>query len=194
MAIEVKDDSGDINEVASNAKGNLGVTLGAVGAGLGLLGLVGAGGAMASRGGVGGGSVEQDTPVSVFRYFDDRMRDNDKVWALALDSEKRFSELSSRIAVNETANAYQNQMTAMGFANVAQRFETENVINDKNLQLAMCGTIKGDTYIPFNKLGMGVRGAEYGINTYPLPPYPYFPPFPPTPFQPCTPPAVSAEQ
>lgn len=143
----------DNKQYASNGKGNAALTLGIIGTALG-----------AMNNGILGGNGSG--------LFNTRATDNDCVVGFreyAADQialQKQMCELAQRVAVNETANVYQNKLDDVRFANVDTRFATEQIINDLTLKLATCNVIKGKPMI--TELGSAVRLGEGVVRTTPV--------------------------
>lgn len=162
-------------EYASNAKGNLGVTLGAVGTGLGILD----GGAnLLGRmlGGNGMGGSPEDRPVSRYEMGLIQNAINEKIdnsyLRGQLDTSVKFEgvqrQLADQLAFNATVSANTNAV-AQQTAELRQNFDRLTRIFVPNENVAP---------------GWGFANVQPAP---PLPPYPYpfpFPfPFPPAPTQ-----------
>ena len=167
-------------EYASNAKGNLGVTLGAVGTGLGLLD----GGANLLGRMVNGGAMNsEDKPVT--RYELGLVRES-------IGQKIENSYLKGQLEVADKLAGVQKQFTEqVGFnATVAA-----NVSAVANQAAALRTDFDRLTrvFVPNENVAPGWGRANVQPAP-PLPPYPYgWPfPFPPAPFPPVTPPTTDA--
>ena len=169
-------------EYASNAKGNLGVTLGAVGTGLGILD---GGASLLGRmlGGNGMNAAPEDRPVT--RYEVGLIQDtiNQKIdnsyLRGQLDTAAKFEgvqrQLADQLAFNATVSANTNA--------VAQ--QTTELRNNFDRLTRV--------FVPNENIAPGWGFANVQPAP-PLPPYPYFPFFPPFPPVPPVAPASSAAQ
>ena len=169
-------------EYASNAKGNLGVTLGAVGTGLGILD----GGASLLGRMLGGNAMNaapEDRPVT--RYEVGLIQDtiNQKIdnsyLRGQLDTAAKFEgvqrQLADQLAFNATVSANTNAV-AQQTAELRNNFDRLTRVFVPNENIAP---------------GWGFANVQPAP---PLPPYPYFPFFPPFPPVPPVAPASSAAQ
>ena len=169
-------------EYASNAKGNLGVTLGAVGTGLGILD---GGASLLGRmlGGNGMNAAPEDRPVT--RYEVGLIQDtiNQKIdnsyLRGQLDTAAKFEgvqrQLADQLAFNATVSANTNAV-AQQTAELRNNFDRLTRVFVPNENIAP---------------GWGFANVQPAP---PLPPYPYFPFFPPFPPVPPVAPASSAAQ
>ena len=156
-------------EYASNAKGNLGVTLGAVGTGLGILD---GGASLLGRmlGGNGMNAAPEDRPVT--RYEVGLIQDtiNQKIdnsyLRGQLDTAAKFEgvqrQLADQLAFNATVSANTNAV-AQQTAELRNNFDRLTRVFVPNENIAP---------------GWGFANVQPAP---PLPPYPYFPFFPPFP-------------
>lgn len=162
-------------EYSSNAKGNLGVTLGAVGTGLGLLD---GGASLLGRmlGGANGGNISpDDKPVT--RYEMGLIKDSvnqsieNSYLRGQLDTAAKFEgvqrQFADQLAFNATVSANTNAIAAQT-AELRQNFDRLTRV-----------------FVPNENIAPGWGNANVQPAP-PLPPYPYpfFPPFPP--FVPAT--------
>lgn len=169
-------------EYASNAKGNLGVTLGAVGTGLGILD---GGASLLGRmlGGNGMNAAPEDRPVT--RYEVGLIQDtiNQKIdnsyLRGQLDTAAKFEgvqrQLADQLAFNATVSANTNAV-AQQTAELRNNFDRLTRVFVPNENIAP---------------GWGFANVQPAP---PLPPYPNFPFFPPFPPVPPVAPASSAAQ
>ena len=169
-------------EYASNAKGNLGVTLGAVGTGLGILD---GGASLLGRmlGGNGMNAAPEDRPVT--RYEVGLIQDtiNQKIdnsyLRGQLDTAAKFEgvqrQLADQLAFNATVSANTNAV-AQQTAELRNNFDRLTRVFVPNENIAP---------------GWGFANVQPAP---PLPPYPYFPFFPPFPPAPPVAPASTAAQ
>lgn len=155
MAIETNGGQ-DNKQYASNGKGNAALTLGIVGTAL-----------AAMNGGVLGGGLFGGTRAATTAEGVDACLVGYREYAAdQIALQKQMCELAQRVAVNETANVYQNKLDDVRFANVDTRFATEQIINDLTLKLATCNVVKGKPMI--TELGSAVRIGENAVRTAPL--------------------------
>lgn len=167
-------------EYASNAKGNLGVTLGAVGTGLGLLD----GGAnLLGRMVNGGGMSSDDKPVT--RYELGLVRES-------IDQKIENSYLKGQLETADKLAGIQKQFTEqVGF--------NATVAANVSAVASQAAALRTDfdrltrVFVPNDNVAPGWGRANVQPAP-PLPPYPYgWPfPFPPAPFPPVTPPTTDA--
>ena len=167
-------------EYASNAKGNLGVTLGAVGTGLGILD---GGASLLGRmlGGNGMNAAPEDRPVT--RYEVGLIQDtiNQKIdnsyLRGQLDTAAKFEgvqrQLADQLAFNATVSANTNAV-AQQTAELRNNFDRLTRVFVPNENIAP---------------GWGFANVQPAP---PLPPYPYFPFFPPFPPVPPVAPAAQS--
>lgn len=170
-------------EYSSNAKGNLGVTLGAVGTGLGLLD---GGASLLGRmlgGGVNGANVSSDDkPVT--RYEMGLIKDSigqsieNSYLRGQLETAAKFDgvqrQLADQLAFNATVSANTNAVAAQT-AELRQSFDRLTRV-----------------FVPNDNVAPGWGNANVQPAP-PLPPYPYFPFFPPFPPVVPTPQSSGAE-
>ena len=167
-------------EYATNAKGNLGVTLGAVGTGLGLLD--GGASILGRMLGNGGNAAPEDKPVT--RYEVGLIQDtiNQKIDNCylrgQLDTASKFDgvqrQLADQMAYNATLSANSNAIAAQT-AELRNNFDRLTRVFVPNENIAP---------------GWGFANVQPAP---PLPPYPYPYPFLP-PFPPVAPAAPSTQQ
>lgn len=151
MAITVKDGLGGTENVSSNAKGNLGVVLGAVGTGLGLLN-----NGLGILGGItpASGAVQQaEDFVMVTKYYEDRIQDIKDLNCMMMGVQNEIGNLKERTSVNETANQYQNLMTSQAFGYVDNRFANERLLTGYEIGARTCDFIKATKVITPAQLG-----------------------------------------
>lgn len=143
-------------EYASNAKGNLGVTLGAIGTGLGILD--GGASVIGKMLGGGGNSSPEDKPVS--RYELGLVRET-------IDQKIENSYLRGQLD-------FSNKFAEQGAFNASMATQIGNLQNGFNSLTRV--------FVPNENVAPGWGFANVQPAP-PLPPYPYpfFPPFPPIP-------------
>lgn len=164
-----------VTSVATNTKANTALGI-AIGAGV-LAASNGTGGLL---GNIFGGGNNDVCLVTKDQYYQERIQDiqaNNATTNMLKDS---ICNLAQRVSVNETANAYEDRIVQMGFANVDNRFVFENILNEKNLSLAVCeatkNVIRGDLFLNPARLGAGYiaptqvldshTAREYGTARY----------------------------
>lgn len=152
MAIDMnQEQGGGGQEYTSKGKGNAALTLGIVGTALAAMN-----GGVLGGGGLFGGNRNTDACLVGYReYAADQMA-----------MQRQYCELAQRVAINETANNYQNRISDIQFANVDNRFSTEQIINDLTLKLATCNVVKGKPMI--TEFGSPVRMSEGMLRTTPV--------------------------
>lgn len=150
MAIMVKDISGGEREIASRGVSNAALGLGIAGTALGILngGLFGLGGAPVAAAANGAAYANgAGCLVDAHMYYRDLINQINVTNAQFSDVNNKICALGAQVAVNETANNYQNAISDIRFANVDNRFIVENVLNEKNLALATCHMVRGQVYL-----------------------------------------------
>ena len=140
MAIEVSGKNGSTEMAASNGKANtaLGLAIGGLGAavlGGGLNGFLGNGVAPVVNGG-----LTRECLVDKDTFYGVLLQQSNENATRDINTERRFANLEASIAVNSTANQYQNTI-------IQNQFEWERVLSEKNLALATCRCIQGQVYL-----------------------------------------------
>lgn len=141
----VKDTAGSEFNAATNGKANLGVTLGAVGTGLGLLGS----GILNGTGLLGTGTTNQCL-VNEKEYYNSKIADMKEFFAYAQGVSDRICNLEQRVAVDETAIA--KNFEYMGAQNDWQnkfydeKFRYADLLEQCRISDATCKCIKGEVY------------------------------------------------
>lgn len=141
----VKDVSGSEFNAATNGKANLGVTLGAVGTGLGLLGS----GILNGTGLLGTGTTNQCL-VNEKEYYNSKIADMKEFFVYAQGVSDRICNLEQRVAVDETAIA--KNFEYMGAQNDWQnkfydeKFRYADLLEQCRISDATCKCIKGEVY------------------------------------------------
>lgn len=156
MAIMVKDTMGNAETVASNGKANLGVALGGTALGLGILNGTLLGGGLFGNGAVAEVPVNgarNGGYVPIVKYYEDRIQDIKDVGNMFTDVREQICNLRERASVSETANAYQNLMTAQAFGFVDTRFATERLITDYEIGARTCDFLKAQKVITPTQIG-----------------------------------------
>lgn len=158
-------------EYASNAKGNLGVTLGAVGTGLGLLdGGASLIGKMLGAGGNGNNTSPEDKPVTRYEMG---------LIEKSIDQKVENSYLKSKVETLEKLEGIQKQFTEqVGFnASVSANL---NAIAGQTASLQNSFNSLTRVFVPNENVAPGWGNANVQPAP-PIPPYPYpwFGPFPP---------------
>ena len=162
-------------EYATNAKGNLGVTLGAVGTGLGLLdggaNLIGK-----MLGSTPAASSPEDRPVT--RYEMGLIRES-------LDQKIENSYLKGQLDTSAKFEGVQRQFAEQMAFNATVSANT-SAIASQTAELRQNFDRLTRVFVPNENVAPGWGRANVQPAP-PLPPYPYFPPFPPV-----IPPAVQS--
>lgn len=164
-------------EYASNGKGNLGVTLGAVGTGLGLLD--GGANLVGKMLGTNGTGSPEDKPVT--RYEMGLIRES-------IDQKIENSYLKSQLDTAAKMEGVQKQFTEQVGLNATMMANLSAVAGQTAALQASFNNLTR-IFVPNENVAPGWGNANVQPAP-PAPPYPYgWPfPFPPTPFQPVTPP------
>lgn len=156
----VKDTAGSEFNAATNGKANLGVTLGAVGTGLGLLGsglLNGTG--LFNTNGVAGQCV-----VSEKEYYNSKIDDMKEFFVYAQGVSDRICNLEQRVAVDETAIAKNFEfMTAQNdWQNkfYDEKFRYADLLEQCRISDATCKCIKGEVYASPNDIADPYIGSR----------------------------------
>lgn len=162
--IQTKDLAGNTVNVASRGVANAGLTTGIIGTVLGVMNNGGLGNILGASASTGACVVDKDT------YYRDMINQINITNAQNMDTNNKICALQERVAKNEVANMYQNEITKIGFANVDNRFATEDIINEKNLDLAICKATKnvvyGNTYLAPNRLADPYSSDSRVIDTH----------------------------
>lgn len=166
-------------EYATNGKGNLGVTLGAVGTGLGLLdGGTNLIGKMLGGNGTNGQMNSEDRPVT--RYEMGLIRES-------IDQKIENSYLKGQLDTSVKMEGIQKQFTEQVGFNAAMQANLNAVAGQT---AALQGSFNSLTrvFVPNENVAPGWGNANVQPAP-PLPPYPYAYPYPyPFPFPPAAPP------
>lgn len=164
-------------EYASNGKGNLGVTLGAVGTGLGLLD--GGANLVGKMLGANGNGSPEDRPVT--RYEMGLIRES-------IDQKIENSYLKGQLDTANKMEGIQKQFTEQVGLN-ATMMANLNAVAGQNAALQASFNNLTKIVVPNENVSPGWGRANVQPAP-PLPPYPYgWPfPFPPAPFPPVVPP------
>lgn len=160
MAINVKSEMNGTEQAATNAKGNLGVTLGAVALGLGVLGNNNVLGGI--LGGMGG---NQECLVTKDMYYNSRIADLKEDCAEKVALRQELCGLQERIGKVELADAYQNEITKLLLNNVETRFGTERQVTNAQLDFVKCSTIQAEKVLPVGALAQRLGFEPRVIDT-----------------------------
>lgn len=106
--------------------------------------------------------------VTKDQYYQERIQDIRENNSAFNGLQLQLCALGERVAVNETANAYQNRITDIGFSNQDIRFGTERLITDYEIQAATCNVIRGNTMLRPEQIGDPYHGVRLGMG-YPQP-------------------------
>ena len=162
-------------QYASNGKGNLGVTLGAIGTGLGLLdGGANILGRFLGGNGMGGATSPDDKPVT--RYEAGLMQQT-------TDAKIEIAQLKSQLYTDGQINGVQAQLSQQVAYNAAAGANMQ-ALSGQIAQLTGRFNRLTDEFVPNDHVAPGWGFANVQPAP-PLPPYPYppyfFPPAPPAP-------------
>lgn len=148
MAISVKDVNGAEKKVASRGLGGT-----ALGLSIGALGSMLLGG---NLGGILGGG---ETGVTQKEFYEMELLDRDREFTNYMALQQQICDLKSEIAVNSTANTYQNMMNN-------KQFEWDRIATTYQINAAVCDKVSGQLTIPLNMLSNGFRTNDNYLATY----------------------------
>lgn len=156
MSIMVKDINGGEHSVAS--KGLAGTALGLS---------IGALGSMLLGGGAGN-ILGGETPCNVSQkeFYEMELLNRDREFANYMDLQQQICKLQSDIAVNTTANTYQNLLNDKQFECVDKQMAWDRIATTYQIQGAVCDKISGQLTLPISSLSNGFRANDNYLATY----------------------------
>lgn len=150
MAISVK----DVNGVEKNVAGSK-----TAGTALGLS--IGALGSMLLGGGLGNilGGVGATTGITQKEFYEMELLDRDREFSNYMALQQQICDLKSEVAINNTANTYQNMMTN-------KQFEWDRLATTYQINAAVCDKVSGQLTVPLNMLSNGFKANDNYLATY----------------------------
>lgn len=100
------------------------------------------------------------------KYYEDRIQDIKDNNGTFMNIQKQLCDLNARISSVETTDYYQNEISKIGFADVDKRFAVENILNEKNLQLATCNMVRGTNVLLPNQLAEPFVKTDRALSSY----------------------------
>lgn len=148
MAITVKDVSGMEHNVASKGLGGtaLGLSIGALGS-------------MLLGGGLGGILGGGDPSVSQREFYEMELLDRDREFANYMNLQQQICDLKAEVAINSTANSYQNMMNS-------KQFEWDRIATTYQINAAVCDKVSGQLTLPLSMLSNGFKANDNYLATY----------------------------
>ena len=152
MAITVKDVNGVEKNVASTGTAGtaLGLSIGALGTIL-LGGMNGLSGILGGTSGCGALSQKE--------FYEMELLDRDREFANFMNLQHQICELKSEVAINSTANTYQNMMNN-------KQFEWDRIATTYQINSAVCDKVSGQLTLPLNMLSNGFKATDNYLATY----------------------------
>jgi 4-hydroxyphenylpyruvate dioxygenase-like putative hemolysin len=152
MAITVKDVNGVEKNVASTGTAGtaLGLSIGALGTIL-LGGMNGLSGILGGTSGCGALSQKE--------FYEMELLDRDREFANFMNLQQQICELKSEVAINSTANTYQNMMNN-------KQFEWDRIATTYQINSAVCDKVSGQLTLPLNMLSNGFKATDNYLATY----------------------------
>lgn len=147
MAISVKDVNGVEKKVAGS---------GTAGTALGLS--IGALGSMLLSGGFGnilGGGAG----ITQKEFYEMELLDRDREFNNFMALQQQICDLKSEVAINSTANHYQNMMNN-------KQFEWDRVATTYQINAAVCDKVSGQLTLPLSMLSNGFKANDNFLATY----------------------------
>jgi hypothetical protein len=148
MAISVK----DVNGVEKNVTGR-----GVGGTALGLS--IGALGSMLLGGGLGNIFGGGETGLTQKEFYEMELLDRDREFNNYMALQQQICELKSEVAVNSTANTYQNMLNN-------KQFEWDRLATTYQINAAVCDKVSGQLTVPLNMLSNGFKANDNFLATY----------------------------
>ena len=149
MAISVK----DVNGVEKNVAGSK--TAGtALGLSIGALGSMLLGGGLGNV--LGGGAT---TGVTQKEFYEMELLDRDREFSNYMALQQQICDLKSEVAINNTANTYQNMMTS-------KQFEWDRIATTYQINAAVCDKVSGQLTLPLSMLSNGFKANDNYLATY----------------------------
>ena len=149
MAIIVKDVNGVEKKVAAS---------GTAGTALGLS--IGALGSMLLNGGLGNVlGCGTGTGVTQKEFYEMELLDRDREFSNYMALQQQICDLKSEVAINNTANTYQNMMNN-------KQFEWDRLATTYQINAAVCDKVSGQLTLPLNMLSNGFKANDNYLATY----------------------------
>lgn len=150
MAISVKDVNGVEKKVAGS---------GTAGTALGLS--IGALGSMLLGGGFGNilGGVGNGAGITQKEFYEMELLDRDREFTNYMALQQQICDLKSEVAINSTANTYQNMINN-------KQFEWDRLATTYQINAAVCDKVSGQLSIPLNMLSNGFKANDNYLATY----------------------------
>ena len=149
MAISVK----DVNGVERNV-GSRGMTGTALGLSIGALGSMLLGGNLGM--GLTGNGV---CNISQKDFYEMELLDRDREFANFMNLQQQICDLRAEVAVNSTANTYQNLLNE-------KEFEWDRIATTYQINAAVCDKVSGQLTLPLSMLSNGFRANDNYLATY----------------------------
>jgi hypothetical protein len=173
MAITVKDINGADHNVSSKGLGGT-----ALGLAIGALGVEALNGGLLTNGSSSSSSAPVGQPVTQQEFFNEVLEDRDRQYANYIALHDEICDLKAQVAVNSTANTYQNMINDKQFACVDSKFDYTNLLTDYKISSATCNAIRGDLTLPLSRLSNGFQATDNFLATYSTVPAPVAAPAP----------------
>ena len=147
MSITVKDVGGMEHNVASKGLGGtaLGLSIGALGS-------------MLLGGGLGG-ILGGGTGISQKEFYEMELLDRDREFSNYMSLQQQICDLKAEVAINSTANTYQNMMNN-------KQFEWDRIATTYQINAAVCDKIPGQLSLPLSSLSNGFKANDNYLATY----------------------------
>ena len=147
MAITVK----DVNGVEKNVTGR-GVGGTALGLSIGALGSMLLGGGLGNILGGGAGLTQKE-------FYEMELLDRDREFNNYMALQQQICDLKSEVAINSTANTYQNMLNN-------KQFEWDRLATTYQINAAVCDKVSGQLTVPLNMLSNGFKANDNFLATY----------------------------
>lgn len=157
----VKDVNGHEFETATKGKTNAALTLGIIGTGLAALG-----GNLFNGSGLLGGNAAATVALPEQKYYEDTICNLKEFFNYAQGVSDRICNLEQRVAVDETAIAWQNRLIDKEFACVDTRFMTNDQLMKYYVDSKTCKCIQGQVYASPSDLADPYVGRRLVLGSY----------------------------
>ena len=147
MAISVK----DVNGVEKRVAG-FGTAGTALGLSIGALGSMLLGGGFGNILGGGNGITQKE-------FYEMELLDRDREFNNYMSLQQQICDLKSEVAINSTANNYQNMMNN-------KQFEWDRIATTYQINAAVCDKVSGQLTLPLNMLSNGFKANDNYLATY----------------------------
>lgn len=162
----IKDASGQEKSVTRFGQG----VYNTVGASAGIAALLGLG--VGGNGGLlnlGGNNSHCD--VTMMQFYENELANRDREFANYTSLNDKICALAQRVAVDETAIAYQNKLTDKQFECVDKQMGWDRIATTYQIDAATCDCVKGQKYISPSQMADPYLGAQNIISTRTVTPY-----------------------